>query len=554
MTLSLSSLSPLHLLAPLALALAGASPHARADSFAVDVRPWTNVLGRDGNFYGAALEGGRAGGFVYSYTPAGRLQYRHLFTQAPPISPQGSDPESLVSIGEDGAIYGSTAQGGVFGRGLLYKIDRRGVFTNLYHFDQPTGSTGPILTTRTGDVYATFPTSQSALHLAKDGSHAWISLPGYPTVLTESATGDVILGTRFYQSNPGGARPSSGALWRLNSSGQFEAFSDVGYFPTSLVPLPDGSLLCLSGDQVLQISTAGDVSTIHQFSAPAEGLDPDFLVVAQDGSYLGSTSAGGLNNGGTVFRIVPDTQSYTVLSSLPAPTLNGGGAPWLKHVLPLRAAAQDGNHPPVAQDDLVPAAALKPLPHTPGALPQLVIPVLTNDSDADRDPLTIVSVGAPSSGTVAFDFVSQKITYTAGSAQVANDNFPYTIVDGSGGTAVGTVVIRAKTAGHYVGAVSTPPDAASGDPGTVVGSLALSLSESRVLSGGLTLLGQTYRLAGRFNDANQFAAVLESHPSLDSYTGLQLWLRPNGASWTIEATIQKNYVPYSASCTIPPQS
>lgn len=493
---------------------------------------------------------------MYSLTATGRFRYLHLFPGfrfSPATSPQGNEPDGSVSVGPDGALYGSTGEGGVFSNGLLYKVDRRGVCTNLYHYDIFNDGKSSVLAARNGDLYApvsTYPSGGSVLRLSRDGSHSWIPVAGTPFSSAETATGEIILGTYDYQNST-----PSGTLWRLNSSGAFESLASVGDYPRLLVPLADGSILCLTTSEILQVSPAGAVSVVHRFDVPFEGLDPNFLVVAQDGSYLGSTSAGGLERSGTVFRIVPSSQAYTVISHLPAPGASGSGVTWMKEVFPLRVAALAGNRPPIAHDVIVAADSLKPLPHTPGALPQAIIPVLRQDSDADRDPLTIVAVGSATHGTASLDFVSQKITYTASTTPVASDSFPYTIVDGSGGTATARVVIRANPTGHYSGIVSSPRNDATGDPGTEVGSLTLRVNERRALSGRLTLLGKTYRVAGFFDEINQFAAVLETYRFEAKSAGLQLWLRPNGAAWTVEATIFKFGLPYSATCPLnPPQS
>src|SRR4030095_8908899 len=129
---------------------------------------------------------------------------------------------------------------------------------------------------------------------------------------------------------------------------------------------------------------------------------------------------------------------FSVVKSLPAPGAAGAGMKWLRQVFPLRVAVEAGNRPPMAKQDLVEAASLKP---DSNGKPTTVIDVLANDKDADLDPLTIVSIGTPEHGTADFDFLSQTITYTANSAVVENDTFAYTIVDGSGGSATGRVRI-----------------------------------------------------------------------------------------------------------------
>jgi outer membrane protein OmpA-like peptidoglycan-associated protein len=68
-----------------------------------------------------------------------------------------------------------------------------------------------------------------------------------------------------------------------------------------------------------------------------------------------------------------------------------------------------------------------------------VLDVLANDSDADGDVLTIVSVGAPSSGQASTD--GERIVYTPASDFSGSDSFSYTVEDGFGGSATATVTV-----------------------------------------------------------------------------------------------------------------
>lgn len=530
-------------LAALALSLAVFSPCSSPGALRDYFFPWSTVEGRDGKFYGSMLAGGVPGGSVYSLSPGGDLlkpvcgfpRIRSSGTQ----NLAGSNPANGLAVGQDGSIYGSTLWGGAFGMGVLFKIDPKTGYKVLHHFDRFSYHKGSVVVAENGDVFVYLREygPSSILRLSKDGSHTIIPVSEDAMSIAETANHEIIVGT--YRGN-------AGTLWRLNSSDMLEPLADVGYYPHTLRPLPDGSVLCLTFDRLLQVSSSGEVSVIREFNVPFEGLNPNFITVAKDGSYIGSTSEGGLELSGTVFRIVPGSNEFTLLSHFHAPGRRGEGVDWMKDVFPLLVAAESGNRPPMAKDDIVVAASLKA---RDGGLPQVKVPVLVNDSDADKDPLTITSVSTPEHGVANLDYVSQTITYTANSAQVENDSFTYTIVDGSGGTSIGHVIVRTNPAGKYTGDLSSPENSQTGDPGTSVGTLSVVVNANRQLTGRLKLLGKTYRFIARFNEVNQTGVVLESHPRLGQSAGLRLWLRPNGAKWTIEATILKNGLPYSGTCT-----
>ncbi len=69
----------------------------------------------------------------------------------------------------------------------------------------------------------------------------------------------------------------------------------------------------------------------------------------------------------------------------------------------------------------------------------VTIPVLGNDTDVEGHPLTIVAVTQPAGGTVSF--TASAVTYTPALNFVGTSTFSYTVSDGFGGTAVGSVTV-----------------------------------------------------------------------------------------------------------------
>ena len=67
------------------------------------------------------------------------------------------------------------------------------------------------------------------------------------------------------------------------------------------------------------------------------------------------------------------------------------------------------------------------------------IDVLANDTDADGDTLTIISVTQGSYGTVTI--TPGGVTYVHDGSATSSDSFTYAVSDGNGGTATGTVSI-----------------------------------------------------------------------------------------------------------------
>lgn len=89
------------------------------------------------------------------------------------------------------------------------------------------------------------------------------------------------------------------------------------------------------------------------------------------------------------------------------------------------------NDPPIAVNDS--ATVVQDSANT-------IIPVLTNDSDQEKDALAIQSVGTPDhEGTATSQ--NNAIVYTPAAGFVGNEQFTYTISDGQGGNATATVIV-----------------------------------------------------------------------------------------------------------------
>lgn len=79
-----------------------------------------------------------------------------------------------------------------------------------------------------------------------------------------------------------------------------------------------------------------------------------------------------------------------------------------------------------------------------------IIDVLANDTDSNGDVLSLLSVSSPTSGTATI--YGKKIYYVPKSTFPATDSFTYTITDGRGGSATGTVNITFQIPYTWTGA------------------------------------------------------------------------------------------------------
>jgi uncharacterized repeat protein (TIGR03803 family) len=119
-------------------------------------------LDRAGNLYGAAIQGGdpsckdnadvfasiKGCGVIFRIDRAGSYTIIHSFAHRfvspfgpPTVAPPGAevlgDNPTLIVVEEDGTVFGVTEDGGNFGLGVIFKIDRAGGYSVLHHFAGP---------------------------------------------------------------------------------------------------------------------------------------------------------------------------------------------------------------------------------------------------------------------------------------------------------------------------------------------------------------------------------------------------------------------------------
>ena len=160
------------------------------------------IVGSDGNFYGAAYNGGsNNAGTIFRLTPNGALTILHLFgtlTNAGGFSLDGASPAGSLCQYTDGSLYGTTEFGGANNVGTIFKITTTGVFTTLAQFGQMTNAS---------DVAPNGANPEARLCLGTDGNF-------YGTTASAGTNG---VGTIFKMS-PGGSIAWAVASWTTNTS------------------------------------------------------------------------------------------------------------------------------------------------------------------------------------------------------------------------------------------------------------------------------------------------------------------------------------------------
>lgn len=289
------------------------------------------MQGSDGNFYGTTTGGGEYGnGTVFRLTPGGTLSTLYSFC-AQPGCRDGSVPQGGLVQATDRNFYGTTAVGGDYGNGTVFRITSEGTLTTLHSFDSSEGAEpyASLVQANDGNFYGTtawggtegngtvFKVTPAGvlttLHRfnRSDGSHSYATLV--------QATDGNLYGT----ASQGGAH-EAGTIFKVTPWGTLitlynfcaQAGCTDGLDPIGgLVEANDGNFYGTSGaggeshecwagcGTVFKITRAGVLTTLHSFNN-SDGAGPEAaLVQSTDGSFYGTTVGGGTHNDGTVFRI-----------------------------------------------------------------------------------------------------------------------------------------------------------------------------------------------------------------------------------------------------------
>ncbi len=389
------------------------------------------IQASDGYLYGTTCGGGiNERGTVFRMTLDGAFVVLDQFEGV-----DGRCPKAPLIEGSDGYFYGTTFQGGSLsaGFGTIFRVSSTGTITKLHSFDGGLGGLypdAPLVQTSDGSFYGS--TNQGGAYgggtifrLTPEGTFTKIydfERYGAPYGLVAGSDGN------FYGTTDFGGAYGYGSIFRLTPDGTYTPLYEESGFNhanhisgiQALIQASDGMFYGVATSYsngvyntgvVFSMTAAGEVTVLHRLSGTDGSASSSMtLVQGRDGSLYGTTYRGrpaGALGGGVVFRFE----------------------------LPPAA-----NRPPVAVDDAFEVAYDT----------EVLLNVLSNDSDPDKDPLSIAEVTLPTNGVAIIAGGGASITYRPGAGFAGQDTFSYTVSDGRGGSDTATVVLT-------VGVATPPP-------------------------------------------------------------------------------------------------
>jgi uncharacterized repeat protein (TIGR03803 family) len=291
------------------------------------------AMDRTGNLYGTTSTGGYMGGACSSVDGCGtvfRLSRRNgswIFATLYEFQggEDGESPQSAVTIGPDGAIYGTTLYGGAFGCSLGYGCGT--VFK---------------LTPGSSICHAAFCSwTETIIYDFAEGAPNGISSP-YGGVIFDNAGN--LYGTAF-AGGIGVCARACGVVYKLTQSDGEWTLTPIYTFTGGKDGASPMSTLFMDGyghlygtaayggseqfGTVFELTPSGPMWTFHllyTFEGQSDGGIPTAgLVMDGHGNLYGDTPIGGSNDGGVVFQLSPEGSSwnYTVLYS-PTGGVNAG--------------------------------------------------------------------------------------------------------------------------------------------------------------------------------------------------------------------------------------
>jgi uncharacterized repeat protein (TIGR03803 family) len=262
--------------------------------------PYAPVI-RDsvGNLYGTTigpLNG--AYGTIFLLDTSNTLTTLYGFTGGV----DGAYPKCALVRDSLGNLFGTTSQGGSLGYGTVFKLDTANMLTTLHDFTNGVDGGGPggsLVMDSAGNLYGT------TFSGGAGGAGTVFKLDSSNTLTT------------LYPFSGGADGGGPAAPLLRDSSGTLYGIATLGG--------------AVGWGTVFKLDTSNTLTTLHSFTAGADGASPNApLIMDSSGDLYGTTESAGAWGGGTVFRLDPSNTLTTLYSFTSG---DDGGRPFASLVM-----------------------------------------------------------------------------------------------------------------------------------------------------------------------------------------------------------------------------
>jgi uncharacterized repeat protein (TIGR03803 family) len=270
--------------------------------------PYTGLVqAADGFLYGTTLRGGDADkGTVYRIAPDGTgFTVLHQFDGG-----AGENPEGTLVVGDDGALYGTTLQGGSDNRGAVYRITTAGDFTLLYSFPKLSefNISGLAVNAAGANPRAGLLASGGAFYgtAYQGGEHGW------GTVFRITPAGALTVVHAFTGPSFGAGFPLSGVV--QDAAGNLYGTTERGGY--------------INRGAAYRIDPAGAFTLLHAFGGSAvDGMQPYAGLLLANNSIYSTSFTDSLGGAGAIARLDVGTGGVLPLElSVSATEINRGSS------------------------------------------------------------------------------------------------------------------------------------------------------------------------------------------------------------------------------------
>ncbi len=321
-------------------------------------QPHGVVEASNGLLYGTTYAGANNLGTVFRIEKGGA----NFTILHPYANLSGGNPSGVPIAGSDNKIYGAVESGGAFSRGGVYRIELDGTGYQLIRAHSGTAGLSPgegclgVVEGPGGLLYGVTATGGAnntgvIFSLEKDGD-PYTLLHQFGAAGVRGPTCGLLLasdGMLYGVAGKGGAA-DKGGVYRIGTDGSgfrvIREFTNPADGHDSFKRLTEGSDGYLYGVAFYSANNSGSLFrlpksgagfvALRRFTSVPDGSQPDSpLIQFAPGIFYGTTSSGGANSSGCIFRLAASLEQ-------PAVRVAGGRRPKFRgRILRLRGTASD---------------------------------------------------------------------------------------------------------------------------------------------------------------------------------------------------------------------